>query len=556
MSHHEDVWFLIPARGGSKGIPRKNIRMLGTRPLIEHVLRRVGDVASRDRIVISTDDEEIARVGANFGIIHRRSTAASEDSATLDEVARETAAWLLERGARDSDFLITIQPTSPFLAASTIEKAVLGLRAGAGSVITVKDDRHLRWSVDAEGCAVPQFQRRQNRQWLPPCFAETGGLIGTQISRVLATSTRIHPPVHLLEVDEVEGLDIDSHADWAIAEYYLSRRKIVLRADGSRTLGMGHVYRALALAHELAAHDVTIVTRCDGEFRVGAAFFEQQPFRCERIEGDQDFFAALDRIRPDITMLDILDTTEEFVTSVRRASGAVVSFEDLGPGARLADIVVNDLYTDFLPQENHWYGVEFAILAPHFENVRPTPDVSPSVRSALVAFGGSDPNDLTRRALAALAHAGYCEETIVVLGPAYGHARPELKEFGLRGELLQDVGNMAAVMERADLAVTSAGRTVTELMTLGVPTIAMCQNMRELRHTHASSPYGVINLGLGNVVSVTALSHYVSLLLRDVGIRRDMRRRALRAVERRSNGQIAARILERTEVILRSDRRP
>lgn len=72
-----------------------------------------------------------------------------------------------------------------------------------------------------------------------------------------------------------------------------------------------------------------------------------------------------------------------------------------------------------------------------------------------------------------------------MLGPGYPHGQVDLAEYGLNGTVLRAVTDLAVIMHDCDIAVTSAGRTVTELMTQGVPTIALCQNMRELMHTHA-----------------------------------------------------------------------
>jgi spore coat polysaccharide biosynthesis predicted glycosyltransferase SpsG len=106
---------------------------------------------------------------------------------------------------------------------------------------------------------------------------------------------------------------------------------------------------------------------------------------------------------------------------------------------------------------------------------------------------------------------------------------------------------MADVMREADIAITSAGRTVTELMVLGIPTIALCQNQRELTHTHASSTFGVTNLGLGSEVSAARLAEHIRGLTDDLHVRQTMRARAFAAVAGRSNRRIAERILEAAE---------
>jgi len=130
----------------------------------------------------------------------------------------------------------------------------------------------------------------------------------------------------------------------------------------------------------------------------------------------------------------------------------------------------------------------------------------------------------------------------VVLGPGYSHGAVDLAEYGLTGEVHAAVTNLAELMHVSDLALTSAGRTVTELMTQGVPTIALCQNERELMHTHASAPFGVVNLGLGTHVDVATVARHISLMSAP-GLRGSMRDRMLKAVRHRSNRRIADLIL-------------
>jgi spore coat polysaccharide biosynthesis predicted glycosyltransferase SpsG len=130
----------------------------------------------------------------------------------------------------------------------------------------------------------------------------------------------------------------------------------------------------------------------------------------------------------------------------------------------------------------------------------------------------------------------------VVLGPGYSHGTIDLADYGLSGEVHSSVTNLATLMHRADLAITSAGRTVTELMTQGVPTIAMCQNEREMMHTHASAPFGIVNLGLGEHVDIATLARHIELLSAP-GLRVGMRERMLKAVRHRSNRRIADMIL-------------
>ncbi len=535
-------WVLIPARKGSKGVPGKNMRLLAGSPLVAYAFRAIERAFGAASIVVSTDEPAVRRLAPEGAIVLERPADLAGDAVTLDEVAVAVARDLLARGASPDDVLLTVQPTSPFIEPDSLRRAAAMVQGGAGCVLSVTDDRHLRWTIE-DGVARPLFSERVNRQWLPPTYAETGGVIAARLGAVAEAGTRILEPVELLVLDAVEALDIDTFADWAVAEHFAARRSIVIRADGARSLGMGHVYRALALEHALAAHDLTIVTREDGDRSLGADFLTEASERVTRVTSEDDFFALLEQREPDIVVLDVLDTERAYVERVKAHAGWTVCIEDLGEGSHVADLVINDLYTDFYPRENHWYGVQFALLGPQFEATPPREDVALEVRRVLVTFGGTDPGDLTRTALRALGHIGFGGEVVCVLGPGYSHGEPELAEFGLTGSVHRAATNLAEIMHESDIAITSAGRTVTELMTQGVPTIALCQNERELTHTHASGPFGVMNLGLGRHVTVEGLASHLSVLIADERLRRSMHDRMRKAVAGRSNQAIAEMIV-------------
>ncbi|MDZ4169817.1 MAG: hypothetical protein U1E26_09195 [Coriobacteriia bacterium] len=535
-------WVLIPARRGSKGVPGKNTRLLAGVPLITYAYAAAARAFGAEAIVVSTDEPAVARLAPDGATVIERPAGLAGDATTLDEVATAVARELISRGALADDVLLTVQPTSPFIEPDSLRRAAAMMHDGAGSVLSVTDDRHLRWTL-VDGVAEPLFTERVNRQWLAPTFAETGGVIAARLGAVAEQGTRILEPVELLELDAVEALDIDTFADWAVAEHFAARRSIVIRADGAPTLGMGHVYRALALEHALAAHDLVIVTRGDGDHALGADFLEGASSRVVRIADEEAFFALLAEREPDVVVLDILDTERAYVERVKAHAGWTVCIEDLGEGSHVADLVINDLYTDFYPRENHWYGVQYALLGPQFEATPAREGVASEVQRVLVTFGGSDPCDLTRLALSALAQCAFAGEIVCVLGPGYSHDDFELAEFGLTGSVHRAATNLAEIMHDSDIALTSAGRTVTELMTQGVPTLALCQNERELTHTHASGPFGVMNLGLGAHVTVDGLAGHLAVLMEDERLRRSMHDRMRKAVAERSNHAIAEMIL-------------
>lgn len=542
------VWFLIPARAGSKTIPKKNIRLLKGKPLVSYVLDTISTIAEKDQIVVSTDDEEVKGIVSDKALIHHRSKETAGDVATLDDVALEVVDYLIEqKEAEDDDILITVQPTSPFLQATTLQEAVKKFAdTSIDTVLTVKDDRHLRWTKE-DNTPIPLYDKRVNRQQMEPTYAETGGIIASTVASLKRDKTRIGDSIALIEVDEKEGLDIDTYEDWARAEFWCNRIRIFIRVDGSKDMGFGHLYRALALAQNLTSHEVFFVTKENGEYQIGRDFLSDHHYPLLTITDHKDFFELIDEYNPQIVINDILDTDEVYIQELKNRDLFVVNFEDLGSGNRLADVVINDLYPDFYPQENHWYGIENAILNPNFEIEDPKSPPNGSVDHILIAYGGTDPNNLTLKAIKGINQIGFSKKVTVILGPANTkkeEVKLEIRQSDAEVRLLQDVKNMAKIMKQADLALTSAGRTVTELMCVGVPTIAICQNMREMRHNHATGSYGVVNLGLGTSIGSEVLAEHIQIYIDDLQMRKDMYQRMISATSQRSNAAIVSKIIK------------
>lgn len=493
-----------------------------------------------DNVVVITDDDEIAEVSEHFGAkVLREPTTTGK--ATLDEVVVRTIPELLDLGAEPQDILLTIQPTCPFLTSKRIDQALEEFAAGAASVITVVDDRHLGWQIDENGKPTPDYKARVNRQLLPPQFRESGAIIGARISEILEAETRIIQPISLIELDAQEAIDIDTFADWAVAEHYATRKKIVFRTDASTELGMGHVYRTLAVAQELARHDLVIVLSKDKE--LGQTFFTQYPFNVELVSDDNDFVRLVRANSTDLVILDRLNNEADFVDSLKETS-KVVTFEDLGSGAEKADLLISDLYLNpRVPADHQLVGVENAVLAPTFETLTRSSDFNPQVETVLVLFGGTDPSNLAAKSLEALELLKFPGSVVVVRGLGAGSL--DYSKYKLNIRALSNVKNMPPLMAKADLALSSAGRTITELASLGVPTICMAQNTKELSHTHTTEKNGVVFLGLGSKISAEALSQKIGELLHDSKRRSELHKNALDATKERSNSKVVERILSK-----------
>jgi spore coat polysaccharide biosynthesis predicted glycosyltransferase SpsG len=303
---------------------------------------------------------------------------------------------------------------------------------------------------------------------------------------------------------------------------------------------MGHVYRTLALAYSLARHQITIVLSDDKP--LGAEFFAEYPFEVATVASDLEFLSFARKSKADLVVLDRLDNLAEFVTLLGGFS-KVVTFEDLGDGAEAADLLIADMYEHpRVPAERQLTGVENAILAPSFESLKRQITFKESVEEVLVVFGGTDPSNLAVTALRALEYLEFPGRVTLVRGLGADLVDP--KAYKLKLRVLSNVKNMPAVMEDADIALSSAGRTITELSSLGIPTICMAQNAKELTHTHTTPTNGVLMLGLGALVSTETLAAHLTELINNDDLRFNLHTRALEATGTRSNDRIVRRILK------------
>jgi CMP-N-acetylneuraminic acid synthetase/spore coat polysaccharide biosynthesis predicted glycosyltransferase SpsG len=535
---------IIPARGGSKGIPRKNLRSLRGQPLIAYAIRAA--LASRHRpdVVVSSDDDEILGAARRLGAsIHRRDPRLAGDATTLDAAICAAYPEIAASLGREHDVVVTFQATSPLVRPATLDLVIDRLLADPAldTVQTAVDDTHLSWTR-RDGRYVPLYRERVNRQYLDPVYRETGGLIACR-RELIATGSRFGKQVDLVLVTGGEAIDIDTRDDWGLAEYHLAHRDLLFIVSGYPEIGLGHVQNALAIANELVRHRVRFLV--DARSDLAAAVLTAHHYEVIRPSGD-DLVADAIALGPDVVINDRLDTAAEDTRRFHDAGVTVISFEDLGGGARDADLVVNAIYPEAEPRPGHHVGARYFLARPEFRAVDPRP-VEDVVRRALVTFGGVDPADLTARVTRAIqpvaAERGIV--TDVVLGRGYANEPPTAEPPRLIVD--RAVTDMAERMAAADIVFTSAGRTIFEIACIGTPAIVIAQNPRELTHTFASPEHGFRHLGLGADVSDEAIRQAFIDLVDNAEERRQMQRRMLREDLRGGTARVVRLIEEAIE---------
>ena len=518
------VLAVIPARGGSKGIPRKNVRLMHGKPLIYYSIQNALSCSYIDDVVVSSDDEEILSIAAMYNVkAMNRDSALAQDAVTLDPVIYDAMIRMEQETGKHYDVVITLQATSPLLSAGTLDSAVKSfLESDFDTYISAVNKPHLSWTMK-DGKCVPNYEKRLNRQQLPPNFLEAGAFLITK-RECMSENNRIGQKVSVFDMPEKEAIDIDSYADWMVCEQELSKKRIIFRADGYRELGMGHIYRCLTLAYSLTGHEILFVTREDRQ--EGYEKLLASHMQVKTIECDEDFYQIISEWKPDVVVNDCLNTERKYVKELKKRVKRVVTLEDIGSGADVADATINALYEDDSKGENYYWGEKYVCLKDEFLIAAPA-QYHEKVKKIVVMFGGSDPSDFTFRVynLAKRIHGDYPNmEFQFVLGAGYDntiHNLSDDKEHNIT--VVKDIKRVSDTLANADLALTSQGRTVYELAAMGVPAIVMAQNERETKHTFAQMNNGFLNLGMGVRVSDETLEKTFRFVVETPQIRSEMR---------------------------------
>ena len=513
---------LIPARGGSKGIPKKNLRLMNGKPLIAYAIENAKKSKYIRDVFVTTDSKEIEEVSKVYGAaVIKRDNELSSDLVTLDPVIYHAMLKAEKETGKFYDAVITLQPTSPLLNVETLDSAIEYFISGNfETVISVVNKPHLAWGVkDSE--LVPLYSERKNRQELPPQYLETGAFVISK-RNVVVPESRIGSKTSVYEISEVESIDIDDRNDWLLAETLLKRKKIIFRVEGHLKLGLGHNYNCLTLAFSMMEHDVLLVISKNSREGIEKIKASNLPYRI--IESDADIDALINEFKPDIWVNDCLDTDEKYIRHLKSIIPRVISIEDLGSGIKEADAVINALYDD-VQQTNVYSGWEYVCLRDEFQIESPN-IFNQEVRKVLIMFGGTDPANLNKTLY----------EIILKITDKYKNIKFEFitglgyknKENGVvtREEknifVYPDVPRVTKYMREADLAITSQGRTIFELAAMRIPAIVLSQNEREQTHFFAQMENGFLNLGVGAKVDSVLIENTLEWLVSTAIVRKNM----------------------------------
>jgi len=273
---------IIPARGGSKSVPRKNIRPLAGHPLLAYSVAAGLQATSISRTIVSTDDEEIAEIARSYGaeVPFLRPAALAQDDTTDYPVFKHALDWLAKNESYTPDIVVQLRPTSPLRPPDCVDRAVNILiddpkADSVRGVIPSGQNPYKMWRIDEDGRMQPLlsdgFEEPYNmpRQQLPATYWQTGHVDAIRRKTIEAgsmTGSTILP----LILDPRYAVDIDTDRDHERAEWIIRQGDLPLILPGRTPRGLPEVVELVVFDFDGVFTDNRVWVNAKGEEWVAA----------------------------------------------------------------------------------------------------------------------------------------------------------------------------------------------------------------------------------------------------------------------------------------------
>lgn len=281
-----DILAIIPARGGSKGIPRKNIRNFAGYPLIAWSIAAAKQSELVTRVIVSTDDEEIASIAREFGAEapFLRPEEISQDTTTDLPVFEHVLKWLEELEGYKPEVVVQLRPTSPIRPRSLVDDAIRILLEhkdadSVRGVVFAGQNPHKMWRVSGENepmkslLDVPGIAEPYNapRQILPPIYWQTGHIDAIRAETITTGGSMSGSVIYPIIIDARYTVDIDNLQDWARYEHLVSTGVLDMVTPGKPRRPMPETIKLVISDFDGVITDNRVWTDQDGRETVVAS---------------------------------------------------------------------------------------------------------------------------------------------------------------------------------------------------------------------------------------------------------------------------------------------
>jgi len=489
-----DFCILIPAVKKDVAFVDDLVKKLGGITLVERSINTAKSIVSSDRIFVVTDSEEISLICERQRVNFYKNPLLKLKT---KEFLQHLKYFLKKKIVPVFEQIILLWPYTPLLSREDVINAFEVFKnSGKDLLVSIRRLNGVIYSgipVDNEAF----ISGESDRDWF--IQARSILIISTAEKTLFSRLARLTTVPFELDSNCIE---IRSYQDWWICEKLLARKRIIFNVIGNKEVGMGHIFRCLAVAHEISAHEIVFV--CDVKSDVAIKHLSSYNYRLEVVE-EEKLAERIVSLRPDLVVNDTLDTERNFILRLKSFGIKTVSFEDLGSGAEETDLTINDLYDQEqhpLLQGNIEWGPQNFFLRDEFNNAKIHKTFARKVKAILLAFGGTDSNNLTFKIFKKI--YPYCVKNGIFVYVVSGSGYQYIEEFQRylatlkpgNFEFVFCTGIMSKIMEKVQLGISSNGRTVYELGHMGIPGIVVSHHERENLHRFSSFENGFVNIGV------------------------------------------------------------
>lgn len=272
-------------------------------------------------------------------------------------------------------------------------------------------------------------------------------------------------------------------------------KKIAIITDGSFKMGLGHVYRTLALAKELSDFGKVIFYTQSKNIVVDK--IKNNGYKVFKVNSDYELKEQLDFEKPNAIIIDKLEVDENFARDIKsNLNSKLIIFGNISSANKYADIVINAIIGTNYKNKTHLdkntntlylEGPKYLVLRREFYDHKNSYKFRDNLEKILLIFGGSDQANLTTKVLDKLLSINDYFKISIILGSAFKFEKELLKLFKKyknienRVHIYKNVNNVSELMTRTDLVFTSAGTAMFESFLIGLPTITFYQNLLQKR---------------------------------------------------------------------------
>jgi len=281
-----EILAIIPARGGSKGIPRKNIRPFAGYPLIAWSIAAAKQSQQVTRVIVSTDDDEIASVAREFGAEtpFMRPAKFAEDNTTDLPVFEHALQWLAEHEKYQPDVVVQLRPTSPIRPRGLVDEAIRILLEhrdadSVRGVVPAGQNPHKMWRISGDHgpmknlLDMPGIEEPYNapRQILPPIYWQTGHIDAIRTETITKGGSMSGGVIYPIIIDPRYTIDIDNLQDWARYEHLVSSGELDMVTPGKTRRPMPETIKLIICDFDGVITDNRVWTDQDGHETIVAS---------------------------------------------------------------------------------------------------------------------------------------------------------------------------------------------------------------------------------------------------------------------------------------------